>query len=56
MDEQEEGYFDQCIGAVITAIHDDDESVWIHLSDGSVLEFYATAEGFDFDIHAEVSH
>jgi len=51
-------YFDQVIGATITAVHDDAESMWIHLSDGSVIEIVALTDGgFDVEVHpAETSH
>ena len=49
--EDEDAYYEQAVGLVITSIHDDTESVWLHLSDGSAMEFYATATGFDMDIH-----
>lgn len=57
-DTEETSYFDQCVGCEIMAIHDDSGSVWLHLSDGSALEFFALPDGgFDFDIHpAETSH
>lgn len=56
--EQETDYFDQIVGACIVAVHDDSESVWLHLSDGSCMEFFALPEGgFDFEIHSGgVSH
>lgn len=49
--DDEDAYYDQAVGLVITAIHDDTESIWLHLSDGSAMEFYATTDGFDMDIH-----
>lgn len=58
-----EAYYDQCIGLVLTAVHDDSESIWLHFSDGSAMQFYALNEGgFDMDIHppenevAQVAH
>lgn len=51
-DEAEVGYYEQCIGATITAVHSDSESLWLHLSDGSLMEFTAlTGGGFDIEIH-----
>ena len=49
--DDEDAYYDQVVGLVITSIHDDSESIWLHLSDGSAMEFYATTDGFDMDIH-----
>jgi len=57
-DTEPESYFDQVIGATITAVHDDAESIWIHLSDGSVIEVVALFDGgFDVEVHpAEARH
>lgn len=58
--EQDTEYFEQIVGACIVAVHDDDESIWLHLSDGSAVEFYSLPlpdGGFDFEIHeAGVRH
>lgn len=55
---EEAGYYEQVVGATITAVHDDDESVWLHLSDGSMIEITAMQDGgFDVEIHpADTSH
>lgn len=51
-DEDAAEYFDQVIGATITAVHDDPESMWIHLSDGSMIEIVALTDGgFDVEVH-----
>lgn len=47
----EEGYFEGCIGAEITAVEEDDGSVLLFLSDGSCLEFFAAEEGFGIQLH-----
>ena len=46
----EPSYYDTCIGASITAVHEDAESVWLHLSDGSAICFMALEQGFDVEI------
>jgi hypothetical protein len=50
-----EGYFDPCLGTVILAVHDGRDDVWIHLSDGSALEFFPVVEGgFNVELHPPV--
>lgn len=52
-------YYDQIIGATITAVHNEStDSLWIHLSDGSMIEIAALSNGgFDVEMHqAETSH
>lgn len=53
-----EGSFDEylapAIGRCITSVRDDDESVWLTLSDGSAIEIYGLEDGgFGVELHAE---
>jgi hypothetical protein len=51
-DYAEPSYYDSCVGACIEAVYEDDESLWLHLSDGSALCFIADpAGGFNIEIH-----
>ena len=52
--EEEDRYYDRVIGAEIVAVHQDHESVWIHLSNGDLIAFTADPlGGFDAEIHPE---
>lgn len=47
---EELSYYDSCLGTCITAVHEDDESIWLHLSDGSTICVTALQQGFDVEI------
>ena len=47
-----EDYLKPLVGMTIVAVSEEDDSVFIHLNDGLVLEFYAEREGgFSAEIH-----
>lgn len=55
-DDQASGYLDSCVGTTIRAVHEDDDSYWLHLSDGTSLQFYVDADGLNVEVHKEVTH
>jgi len=49
--DEEREYYEPLIGAVIANIEVDDTGIWIHLTNGDLLEIHAETEGFSTEIH-----